>query len=581
MAKKSGSAALPILLVLFLVIIPGAFVLFLIFCLVATACIVGPLVALYFAIKDNNTKETNIDPEFSLKDYGKRVITDSLDDTVDTEKINFAITEDDMDNMLAIGISKLEGVNNVINKAYMQINGNEYIFFVDVDLKIEKTRLKITTNLSTSSDGKEFVFSINDISIGKIPNLDKGAKFILKYVLSEEQVNQTFENIGLSIHYNSEDMTLRYAKENIMKDINKLAGDSSDNTFMDIFDTLMEQGLVEFTTDTNDFFNAYVDLSKVQTNQYVTDTPTQLKIGAADVTNNVKLPLEKLVNEGKINPEEQDLKSVYEYLFGGYDYIKGNDDKVNLVKSIDMSSIGIASTDSAKENYKGFDISSGDNDLKEKMAASIDIPSLIAGNTELCSLNEDDINSYVSGRSVVGYTYLLHRPVDEEHYKINYITIDNFYCNIYKQGVKNIADFICKININGYHTSLVFNSEVPGAVNDDNRITFYVGDVLYGNINAEKLKDKFFGIISQALDGGDNSIQANKTDYSISFDFNTIIQDARQQTEDAIHLIPGFETWSGEEYFKGSNIQIDVEGANREAVGKISLSLKEGISYLP
>lgn len=581
MAKKSGgAAALTILLILFF-LIGGGVILFIIFCIVAALCFAGAVAGLYFAIRDVETKEVNIDPEFSLNDYGKRLLVDGFDDTVSTKKINLSITEDDMDNMIAIGLSKLEGINSVLKKGYMQIKGNNYDFFLDIDLKVVQTRLVVKTTLSEDHDTNTFVFGINNISIGKISGLDKGAKFLLQRFLNEEEINQSLEETGLSLRYHSDSMTLSYAKDDVVKDITDLTGNGKDDLVTKIFNTMVEQHVVDFTVDTDDFMNAYVDLEKVETNEYVTDTNEQIKINPADVTSNVKVKLEQLVNEGAVDPEQHDLKSIYEYLFGGYSYIENNEEKVNLIKSIDTSSIGIPNNDTAKENYKGFDVASGENDLKIKMAESINVANLIAGDRDLCELTESDINDYVSGRSVVGYTYLLHRRVSENNYKINYITIDNFYCNIYKDGAKNIADFICKININGFHTSLVFNSEVPEEVHDDNKMTFYVGDVTYGQIKAENLKETFFDVVVQALQGGDNSITADKTNYSISFDFNSIINDAKEQTETAIHMIPGMEGWSGDAYFTGSNIDIKVEGENQLDEGVLKLALKDSISLIP
>ncbi len=546
--------------------------------------VVFPIAAIYIAFYDANTKKTNIDPDFTFENFANRVMVDSLDNAKEEKKMALKVTEEDMDNILAQALSKVNGTMNILKKGYMTIKGNKYDFYLDIDAKVLKTRVVIYTELNENEAKDTFIFSIENIKIGRISGLKGIGKTLMNQFLSEETITKIFDDMGLSIKFNSEDMTLSYKKDDILNDIIALTGsESGDNMFINVIKTVADQGLVDFDVNNNDFLDVNVNLDKLETNEYVTDTTSQIKIPADEVTTKVKVPLQKLVNEGKVNPDEDNLTYLYEYLFGGYDYIKSNEEKVTQVKKIDFSSIGIPNTDEGKEAYKGFDITSGENDLKEKMAASINVPAIIAGSKDLCSLNEDDINSYVAGRSVVGFTYLLHRRVDENEYKINYVTIDNFYCNIYNNDTKPTADFICKININGLHTSLVFNTAVPEEIHDDNKMTFLINDVRYGNIMANELKDTFFDIVYEALKGGDNSIQADKTNYSISFDFNSIIEDARKQTEDIIHTLPfpGASEWSGEEYFKGSNIDIRVVGDSKEVVGKLQLSLKEGISYLP
>ena len=395
---------------------PIVLLLFFVFSLILT---ITPIAIAYVALFDASTKTLNLDPNFSFETFASSILVDSLDDSATTKKMTMKVTEDDMDNILAQALAKVNGTSNIFSKAYMQIKGKQYNFFLDIDAKVLKTRVKISTNLEEDEKTNSFVFTINDVRIGRISGLKSIGKTLMNRFLNEETITDLLSDMGLSIKFDSEKMALIYNKDDIVSDIVALSS-GEDNMMINVLDTVADQGALMFDIESNDFMDVYIDLSKIETNDYITDLPgSQIKIQADEVTQKVKKPLEKLVNVGNVDPEKDNLTYIYEYLFGGYSYIKNNEEKVNLVKSIDFSPIGIENSDTAKENYKGFDITSGDNDLKQKMVESISIPSLLLGSKELCSLTEEDVNSYVSGRSVVGYTFLLHRRVDDETYTLN------------------------------------------------------------------------------------------------------------------------------------------------------------------
>ena len=148
--------------------------------------------------------------------------------------------------------------------------------------------------------------------------------------------------------------------------------------------------------------------------------------------------------------------------------------------------------------------------------------------TEVTILNEKDLNNYIAGRNVIGFTTLMHRQT-EESYKINYMTVDNFYSNIYHDGDEQIAEFVCKININGYPTSLTFVSTAD--VGNDS-IVFTIKDdgVKYGEVATNELTESFFNIITAALNNGDSTISAATTEEgkrTITMHFTNIIDEAK------------------------------------------------------
>ena len=272
-----------------------------------------------------------------------------------------------------------------------------------------------------------------------------------------------------------------------------------------------------------------MDLKSLKTNEYVTDDAEHIKVQHDDVGTQCRDKLVQLVNENQFDQSDQkvfgnNLKIVFSYLFsGGYD--KLNEDSKALIDSIDFTTVGI--TD--KEAYEGFGLNNSDSYLNDKMKEGLlTFDDLEDKKTEVTILNEKDLNNYIAGRNVIGFTTLMHRQT-EESYKINYMTVDNFYSNIYHDGDEQIAEFVCKININGYPTSLTFVSTAD--VGNDS-IVFTIKDdgVKYGEVATNELTESFFNIITAALNNGDSTISAATTEEgkrTITMHFTNIIDEAK------------------------------------------------------
>ena len=247
----------------------------------------------------------------------------------------------------------------------------------------------------------------------------------------------------------------------------------------------------------------------------------------------------------------------------------------------------IKNSQAEKEALVPLNVVDPSADLTNKMKNMINVEKLLKRDSELlpgednksiCSLSEHDINAYIKGRNVVGYSSLLHRQTDES-YKINFISMDNFYTNIY-QNDKQVAEFVGKINVNGYHTSLTFSSTVHDSI-ENNKLNFKVDEVKYGSMGAESLKKELFSIIEGALAGGDKSIAVDLNNYTMSFDFNAVLTEAKKQIKDGLAAKGKVYTDDQiDEIFEGDVI-ISTYGSSREdADGGIKLALDKSISAI-
>lgn len=538
-----------------------------------------PVVLLYAFVYDGNTKKVTLQEDLNLKTIGNNIIVDSLDNTVSKEQIAITITENDIDNILHIALEKAVKNNPVIKKAYIKIKGTTYTFYVDVDATVFKTRVILSTTMKESEDKNAFIFSIKDVALGRVSGISGPMKALVNKFVNEQTINSFIQSANLSMTFDQPNFQLIYTKEGMMNDLNRLTNDEQLGLYFDVIQTMVKDNLVDFELETNNFAEGYIDLTKLRTNDRVTDDAEHIKVQPEEVTTNCKNKLVDLIEHGDVDPEKDDLALVFSYLFGGWKYL--TTEEQTKIQAIDFSYVDINDV----TTYYGFDLVHNEDKIVDSMKGTIDGAKLTNKSLDprykkLCDLSENTINKYIAGRNIVGYTSLLHRKT-KDGYKVNYVTIDNFYCNLYRKAVEadyvNVAEFVCKMNINGYHTSLTFDSEMGPDAFQDKKVVFTVKDVQFGITNAENLKEHFFNIIFDALSGAgsDDSMSADKVNKTISVNFGEVLQAAEDTVEDTI----GHARGSLASQFTMDNMEFTIQGSSRTDEGIMRLSLKEPLDY--
>ena len=541
--------------------------------------IVGPIVTVYALFYDASSKRVVLYDNLSLTEVGNRIIVDSLDPAPTEEIIDVKITEQDIDNMLYLAMSKIQEKVKFVKKAYMNAKGSSYNFFLDVDGVIIKSRVKVSTNMEISADGKDFIFKVKDVALGRVGGILTPAKWAFNRFITPEKVAEVLSASGLSLEFDAEQFAIIYPKASLIADLDKLTGSQSIGLYFDVMETIIREDLMDFRVNTNNFLDGVVDLKQLQTNELVTDDDQHIHVTSEQIQAK-RDDLISLITAGYIDPTNK-LETTYafDFLVGGWQYLS-NEGKETL-QSTDFSYVDILD----KENYAGLGQYKPEETLVEKMKESLDINRLLDKTlnpryTDLCVLSEKDINDYIAGRSIVGYSSLLYRETPEG-WKVNYITIENFYMNIYKNSDnKDIAEMVCKIDVNGYTTSLTLETEMIGDGSfTDNKLTFQVQTTQFGSYNAENIKDDFFGIMSSAINNeGDSSLVVNKEDYTISVDFTNIMEFARDKAEEAIEELT-HEHRDLSDQFTADHMNFEILGNSRDDEGGMKLSLDEGINY--
>ena len=540
--------------------------------------IVGPIALIYGLFYDSTSKRVELQEDFTFENVANRLIVDSLDTAPTEAMIDVKVTENDVDNLLHLAMKSITEKTPYVKKAYVTVRGNKYYFYIDLDGVIIKSRARISTELQISDDNENFIFKIKDVALGRVSGILSPAKGLIERFVTYDKIDQILANTQTDLTFDREKYALVYPKSSLIKDLGKLTNNAAVGLYFDVMQTMVHDNMMQFEFKDNNVIEGIVDLSLLQTNELVTDDESHIRIHTEQVQE-IRDNLVYLIENGTIDPTNKDLPFyAFDFMFGGWDSL--NTAGQTALQDVDFTLVGI----SDKTSYEGLGVHDAEARLIDKMKSTVDAERLIDKNTnpryrDLCVLSEEAINEYISGRNIVGHTSLLYRETPEG-WKVNYITIENFYMNIYKNSDnKNIAEMVCKIDVNGYVTSLTFATEMSTGEFDGSKLVFAVKDIQFGQSNADNLKEEFFDIIYDALNNtGDNSLQADKENYTISVDFAGIMDYALQEAENAVEIGTGTH-YDLSSYFEMSNISFAILGNDRNADGAMKLILNNPIDY--
>ncbi len=572
--------------------------------------VVAPIAFIYGFFYEPDTKKVELQENFDVKNLGQYAMVDLMDTAKSEHKLSLSITENDLDNILDFALTKAGAKNNYVKKAYCKIKGNKYTFYVDVDGVVIKSRVKLTTICDESSDKSAFVFKVQDIALGRLSGIAGVARTLTSSIDYETMIQNVFKDIGLSMEFSKADWTLTYKKADLIKDLKGLAGggDGDSSMLFSIVETLYDNNLVNFDFTTTNFLDVNVDLEPLASNEFVTDDVKHCKIKADEVDEFCKNRMITLIKNNIIGTDEETLKLVFTFLLRGYAPL--SDDQKNQINKYDFSSVGIANNETYTPAYESNfvvnnDTSSLFNQMKDELIKLKDIvTSDTISNKRVELLDEDALNMYIASRDFSSSLVFMHRPTTDG-YKLNYVLVDNFYCNIYSveeegKEKEQKAELVAKLNINGYHTSITLDTDAEVIDNGELKFTVKENGIRFGTIQSKELDEQFFDLIAKSINSsGGESIKADKENKSISFKFNSMVTDAKTSIHETLYaeamknmdnaslpvvvtaqrsrfneFIDKSITECLTEILSTENVGIDINGKDREANGTMDLTIK-------
>jgi hypothetical protein len=477
--------------------------------------VIAPVGLAYALFFDSYTKELNINENMDIKDLTNNLLVDSLDETKTQHKIDFKIAENDLNQLLyAASKSFVETSGGMLEQFYVTINEDNYTFSLKAKVPMFQTKVDIVTILedvedSTNHANDYFSFSIKDLRVGRVGGMGGIMTSILSKYINDDSIESMLSGAGLHIDADLEHGKLTYKHIQLLDDLQAIIGDSeSMGIYYDVMADFMKSGLVDFSFYNNKTFAGAVDLTPTNTNATYCTSEKMLDIPLDDYRNKTAT----LVNSNIIDAEH--TADVYSYLLRGY--LESDTTIQQYVNGKDFSSVGISDV----TTYTGYPLSHVD-DIDAKLKNQMTPAGIASG--KIGKIYEDDINDVIKSTHVIGYTYLLQRLVDNA-YKINYLSVDNFYINI----VDDHMYLVIGLNANGYETSVILVADEQQTSNY--ALNFKVDNSFYGTLTCgDELENLFFDLIATATDNED-WIVVNPTAKTMQISFASAINSSSYKT---------------------------------------------------
>ena len=487
-------------------------------------CVIIIPPAITYALLFDNTQEevkaTNID---NVETYISDLLVDSFD-TASEGHLSITFNQDDLNGFIQLATSQIEQ-NEIVNNIYCLIDNEEYSFYLELQIPLLPTRVKLTTELVESSptSNELFLFKIKDLKIGNIGGLYGIARSLIATYNLDDAIENALASQNLSFVFDWTNGTISYSKENLIKDlqslINGIEGDENG-----IYKLIINQLLVpkNFTTTAEEKGVAFaISLEDIKTDEAELDPSASINLNTEDYAYLV----ETLLNDGQISSDQ--IQSAFDFLYFGYSAIEGTS-FANIVEAIDWQTysdlIGANITDpSLYEGLPCGDISATSNFIAEQIN-NVDPKNFVNNDSsfELAYIEQEILNEELRAIDAIGHTVPFSYQRSDGTYNLSYITVNDFYCMF--NGKK--INLVVGLDINGFHTAIVLENSILENTDSNFVFSLNLDDVILGTLESNKeAEDAVFNMLN-TLTGNYNLFVIDKENNQIDFDIEAILADS-------------------------------------------------------
>lgn len=485
---------------------------FLIFLLIVVVLPIATFFGLFF---DPTRNPINVDPDLEINEMFSSSLVDSLENTTDPgdERVDFVITQDDLNQLLYAVTSSSEDVQKYIPQLDVKIDGENYDFYVNLSFGFFKSKVIIKTLISEDDVNNAFVFQIKDIALCRLQGLLSFTASIVSNYITDEYIEDIIDDY-LSMDISIKDRLITYPEANLISDIQNLTnlGDSeSTSLYFSIISELLGKNVLDFDFDGQ--LQAKLVLTDLMDNDYIDGgynlNLTTVLDAASDDT-------ESKMEDGTIvATDSAAIKTNFDTYFDDNSGIPPSDDPATIMSTHipDFSSYTLPQIASFKSGP----------------------------DPTISYITEAELNGYLATIDFIGTTFIVSAYVDEEA-TVQYISIDNLYCNFVSNLEGDFIYFNIGLNINGCQTNVVFVTEYDSTAPSSGStiaMKFITRQILYGEIvifdssettisEAEgQLVSALFDLVAAAL-AGNSTMTIDKDDFSINieFAFDAVVQTA-------------------------------------------------------
>ena len=435
--------------------------------LIPTGVLVAAAGTLFLLVFNNETPAYQMTSDTS-ETILSRNIYNAFKNTKTEKSFTYSMGQNDFNQILSLAYQSMNNqVKEFVRGAEIKIDGENYIINIYAKAWIVQSKVEITCKFS--QDDKNYYLKIDHVKLGHIPGLQGIAMNILKSSIGEKNLQDAIQSTGVSLQVDLENSQFIYSKETAKKDLTKLLQEDNKPTLASAFiSNAFDMNLLSLSFENK--FQAKMDLEPLATNAKYCSEENKVSEDALNLETN-KTRLKTLMDNGKVDDQNDHPQIVFNYLLRGYDSIET--DEQAYIDTVDMSGIGF--NEIQKKAYTGYQPE--EVDIKSELLHSAMTNGLISENGFL--LTESMVNKYIQYQDLMGYSFLFTHTEDKKTYDFAYVTIDNFYVNLGVFDEKEQMNVVLGLNINGYETSLILENTKSESLNYGMKLTntaIYLGD---------------------------------------------------------------------------------------------------------
>ena len=529
--------------------------------------IILPIALLFIFVFDTGKMAVTYDDNFTQEAMSKKLVVDSLDNTVTDKKVAFSISEQDINNYIHAAIKDNTLLNKYLTHLAIDIKEDSYVLNVSGKAWFFETRAKLTTTLSketvVSADGEKeaFVLTVKKMTLGRLTKL----KEVISFFLSRFINNETIDALTNSIHLHSDlkNSKLFIYTSDLREMINKgiSGGSGTSDFYFSFINDFLDLNLINIDFYGGESLNIDVNLERLTGNDYDASlgenvyypmnydaTTTKLLINGEEKKLSLDVIREALVylmNQPNPTVNMSNINLVSAFLFNGYN-------GTNVVNGVDLSPIGIT----VPETYRGFNlVTSEDIDtILANAISTFDGYSMSLNSFDIAKLKESEINLFMKAQSALGHKFFLQREVSDGQNKINYIALDNAYMNLYGDA----AIISVGLNINGLETWTTLKMDADLANTDTHKLVYKPGNLYFGKASenltvSEESRKVIYETLAEAVD--QSSFRFDR-DVTMTISFNSLLTNAINRIDTSNPIMSQYKTFLQ----NNADISVTIEG---------------------
>ncbi len=529
--------------------------------------IILPIALLFIFVFDTGKMAVTYDDNFTQEAMSKKLVVDSLDNTVTDKKVEFSISEQDINNYIHAAIKDNTLLNKYLTQLAIDIKEDSYVLNVSGKAWFFETRAKLTTTLSketvVSADGEKeaFVLTVKKMTLGRLTKL----KEVISFFLSRFINNETIDALTNSIHLHSDlkNSKLFIYTSDLREMINKgiSGGSGTSDFYFSFINDFLDLNLINIDFYGGESLNIDVNLERLTGNDYDASlgenvyypmnydaTTTKLLINGEEKKLSLDVIREALVylmNQPNPTVNMSNINLVSAFLFNGYN-------GTNVVNGVDLSPIGIT----VPETYRGFNlVTSEDIDtILANAISTFDGYSMSLNSFDIAKLKESEINLFMKAQSALGHKFFLQREVSDGQNKINYIALDNAYMNLYGDA----AIISVGLNINGLETWTTLKMDADLANTDTHKLVYKPGNLYFGKASenltvSEESRKVIYETLAEAVD--QSSFRFDR-DGTMTISFDSLLTNAINGIDTSNPIMSQYKTFLQ----NNADISVTIEG---------------------